>query len=102
VLHIELASIGIASMLPYIVPFVFANVGGMLADGIIALEGRYGWASAKTARKLCQGIDFVGGSCSLSLLISLQNSSDAPSAVLAIGLLSFTLACASFGTAGYW
>ena len=23
-------------------------------------------------------------------------------AVLAIGLLSFTLACASFGTAGYW
>ena len=100
-------------MLEDVTPEEIDSVEPLFGDGLaldsidalelaLALEGRYGWASAKTARKLCQGIDFVGGSCSLSLLISLQNSSDAPSAVLAIGLLSFTLACASFGTAGYW
>jgi hypothetical protein len=63
-----------AALLPYIVPFIFANVGGMVADWIIALPQRHTWATVAFARKLCQGIDFIGTRGFSSRSTSLQFS----------------------------
>ena len=61
VLGIELAGIGFAALLPYVVPFIFANVGGMLADWVIALPPRHTWATAVRITRSLLGANFMLG-----------------------------------------
>jgi hypothetical protein len=63
--------VGFAALLPYVAPFCGANFGGWLADRVIARSIRrpagQSWYSIRNARRLCQSIDFMGGSIALGV-----------------------------------
>lgn len=74
VLGLDLKSSGLFSVLPWITMAVSANVGGWIADGLVAK----GW-SVTAVRKLMQSLGFLGPAF---FLTQLGNVSTVPEAVL--------------------
>lgn len=79
------------SAAPWVAMFVFANVGGGIADGLI----KRNWSVTRT-RKLMQSIGFIGPAVFLGVLCTAENAASA------MVYVSTALALASFSQSGVY
>ncbi len=89
-LGVDFKSVGMVSMIPHLVSFIFLNVAGNVADRLIS-----GGMDVGRTRKLMQAIGF--GGISISLLIVSQVSS----VWMAIAVMSAGKALGAFSTGGF-
>lgn len=89
-LGLDLKTAGMYSMLPYVVMFVFSNLGGWMADTFI----RSGMTLTKV-RKLVETISYVGAILGFVLLAQAQTP------VQGVILLAFTLGSMAVSTGGH-
>jgi MFS transporter, ACS family, solute carrier family 17 (sodium-dependent inorganic phosphate cotransporter), other len=87
---LDLKGAGYASLLPWLVMFVMANVGAQLADGLLK-RGR----SLTFVRKLMQSIGFFGAAAAL---VGVGQVHTVP---MAIGLMCAALGLGSFALSGF-
>lgn len=86
VLGLDLASSGFMSVLPWLTMAIFGNIGGWLADKMVAK----GW-SVTTVRKLMQTIGFLGPAFFLTQLTNFHTATTAVLCMMASqGLDSFS------------
>jgi MFS transporter, ACS family, solute carrier family 17 (sodium-dependent inorganic phosphate cotransporter), other len=90
-LGFDLASSSFLSVLPWIAMFVFANVGGILADKLIK-----GGSSVTSVRKAMQTIGFIGPSVFLTLVTTTK------SPAVAVTCMTAALATSSFSQSGVY
>ena len=88
-LGVDFASVGLFSVVPSLCSFLFLNVAGWLADGLV----KRGW-DVTTTRKTMQTIGFGGAATSLMFVGYIH---DAPSAIALMSFGSVLGACASGG-----
>jgi MFS transporter, ACS family, solute carrier family 17 (sodium-dependent inorganic phosphate cotransporter), other len=87
---LDLVHVGYASLLPWAVMFAMTNLGGQLADGLLA-RGR----SVEFVRKLMQTIGFLG---SASALLAITHVHGVP---FAVALMCAALGLGSFALSGF-
>jgi ACS family sodium-dependent inorganic phosphate cotransporter len=88
-LGVDFASVGIFAVVPSLCSFLFLNVAGWIADGLV----KRGW-DVTTVRKTMQTIGFGGAATSLMFVGYVH---DAPTAIALMSLGSILGACASGG-----
>ncbi|CAM6098394.1 unnamed protein product [Calypogeia fissa] len=90
-LRVSLVKLGMVKGLPYILMFVFSNVGGVVADYLITRR----IYSVTITRKLLNALGFSVAACGLVLMSSMQ------SAAGAVLCSSVVLGACSFARAGF-
>jgi MFS transporter, ACS family, solute carrier family 17 (sodium-dependent inorganic phosphate cotransporter), other len=90
-LGFDLASSSFLSILPWLAMFIFANVGGILADKLIKMG-----TSVTTVRKTMQSIGFIGP----AIFLTLVTTSTSPAS--AVACMTAALATGSFSQSGVY
>lgn len=92
-LGLSIDSVGFYALLPYLGMFVLDNVWGWVVDGWIA-----GGMRVVTARKLSQGIAFLGPALALSVIVITGTTS----LIVNLALLTIGVSCTACIHAGIW
>ncbi|KAA8498194.1 putative anion transporter 4, chloroplastic [Porphyridium purpureum] len=90
-LGFDLSSSSLFAIIPWLAMFVFANVGGQIADRLLTMG-----LSRTLVRKTMQTIGFLGPAAFLTLVAS------ADSAMAAVTYMSFALGLGSFSQSGVY
>ncbi|KAJ7538317.1 hypothetical protein O6H91_11G043300 [Diphasiastrum complanatum] len=90
-LHVGLENMGMAKMLPYLVMFVFSNVGGVVADHLISRQS----ISVTYTRKLLNSLGFAIAAVALLVMPHLKSVTGA------ILCSSISLGSCAFARAGF-